>query len=62
MADAKNVGTGAVEQPREQSYQPYDATSEAPLGQWVKLQANVPGGSEGQWRTEFPDSGPWMQT
>jgi len=62
MADSsKNVGMGAVEQPRAQSYQPYDATSNEDVGGWVKLSDNVPGGSEAQWSTQFPDSPPWQQ-
>lgn len=62
MADSKNVGMGAVEQPRAQDYQPYDATSGADVGGWVKTSASPPGGSEDLWRTEFPSSPPWQQT
>jgi hypothetical protein len=61
MADAKNVGMGPVEQPRQQDYQPYDATTDADVGAWAKISADVPGGSEDLWRTEFPDSPPWRQ-
>ena len=32
----------------------YDASSDADLGPWVKTSANPPGGSEDQWRTDFP--------
>lgn len=62
MADNKDVGSGPVEQPRAQDYQPYDACSDADVGPFVKMSAHIPYGTEAQWRTEYPDSGPWMQT
>jgi hypothetical protein len=40
----------------------YDATSDADVGGWVKVSANMPGGSEDLWRGEMPDSPPWRQT
>ena len=61
MADAKNVGSGPLEEARPQDYQPYDATTDADVGGWAKTSASPPGGSEDQWHTDFPDSPPWQQ-
>ena len=55
-ADAPVVSTPA------HTGQPYDATSDAATGPWVKISANLPGGSEDLWRSEFPDSPPWQQS
>jgi hypothetical protein len=41
----------------------YDATASVTLSGWVKTSDSVPGGSEDQWATRFPDDGgPWKQT
>ncbi len=59
MADAPDPIASAPDMPG----QPYDASSDADLGGWVKLSANLPGGSEGLWRGEMPDGpAPWVQT
>ena len=58
MADAPNPISSSPSVPPA----PYDACSDADTGAWVKISANIPHGSEAQWRTEFPDSGPWRQT
>lgn len=62
MADSQNAGSGPVEEPRAQDWQPYDACSDGDVGPFVKVSAHVPYGSESLWRTEFGDSGPWRQT
>ena len=59
MAD---MGEGPLTVPREDGYEPYDAASEADCGPWVKIQANLPGGSEDLWHTDFPSSSGWQQT
>ena len=59
MADAPDPITSPPSMPPA----PYDATSDAAAGPWVKVSANLPGGSEGLWRGEMPDGpGPWVQT
>ena len=59
MADAPDPIASSPDQPG----QPYDATSDAALGPWVKVSVNMPGGSEGLWRGEMPDGpSPWVQT
>lgn len=62
MADNQDVGSGPLEEPKAMGWQPYDACSDADVGGWAKISANVPYGSESLWRTEFEDSGPWRQT
>ena len=58
MADAPEPITSVPSQPPA----PYDACSDADAGPFVKISAHIMHGSESQWRTEFPDSDPWMQT
>ena len=41
---------------------PYDATSGAAAGPWVKISENLDGGSNDLWNADFPDSEPWRQT
>ena len=62
MADSMNAGSGPLSEPKQQSYQPYDACSDADVGGFAKISAHIPGGSEALWRTEFGDSDPWRQT
>ena len=51
-----------ITSPPAQAFQPYDATSDADSGPWVKISANLPGGSEDLFRTDFEDGpGPWRQ-
>lgn len=59
MADASSANVVSVP---SQPPAPYDATSDGAAGPWVKVSANLDGGSEAQWHTDFPDSGSWRQT
>lgn len=59
MADASD---GHVVSVPSQPPAPYDATSDAAAGPWVKVSANVDGGAEAQWSADFPDSDRWRQT
>ena len=44
-----------------QDFQPYDATSDAPVGPWVKVTSG-PADSSGNVAGDWPDSAPWRQT
>ena len=59
MADA---GNGPVTEPRQDGYMPYDATSDEDRGGWAKISANLPGGSESLFRTDFESGSGWQQT
>ncbi len=57
MADAPDPITSAPNQPG----QPYDATSDGPLGPWVKVKSG-PADMQGNVSGDWPDTGPWKQT
>lgn len=58
MADAPNPITSVPSVPPA----PYDATSDAPAGRWVKLTQSGPCDMAGNVQDDWPDSGPWRQT
>lgn len=58
MADAES---DRIVSPPSMPPAPYDATSDAPAGPWVKLDSGPTDASFGSPQ-EWPDSGPWRQT
>ena len=60
MADASDEHVVSVP---SQPPAPYDAADDGAAGPWMKVSANLDGGSEAQWAADFPDGpGPWRQT
>ena len=57
MADAPDPITSPPSAPGA----PYDATSDAPLGPWVKVKS-APADASGSVAGDWPDSGVWRQT
>jgi hypothetical protein len=52
-----------ITSPPEVPGQPWDATSEAPVGKWVSVNPNSgPASPEGTATGEFPGDGVWKQT
>ena len=58
MADAPAPVSSAPNQPG----QPYDATSDAALGPWVKPPDSGPCDAQGNVRGDWPSDGAWKQT
>ena len=57
MADAPDPITSPPSVPPA----PYDATSDAAIGPWVKVKSG-PADMQGNVSGDWPDSGPWRQT
>lgn len=58
MADAPAPITSPPSMPPA----PYDATSDAPVGPFVKLPDSGPCDMQGNVTGDWPGSGPWQQT
>jgi hypothetical protein len=58
MADADSA---KIVSPPSMPPAPYDATSDAPVGPWVKVKSG-PADAQGNVSGDWPDSGPWRQT